>query len=355
MKTKIALLAVVSLALCCYACDNTGSGSSSGTVTPANVSGGTKAPAAKGQDAPQTTRQFPDISIPSVYGANTPEAREYVLQHYWDAFFKGDWNTTHDMVLGVTDAAFEQALANYIQILQAMKLQATPDDMEPFRQARNSVKRLFTQLETHQLADTSAKTYLRVTETVSKYLYDPNSPLRDEDLYLPFVEGMVASACTRENMRNAYRFEASQCRTNGFGQTVPDFSYKDARGNKSSLNAVRAEYTLLFFSNPGCTSCKEIINDIGACGCIHPMIAAGRLAIVNIYIDEEVQKWREYLHNYPKDWINGYDYTFSLRDSGKFDIRAIPSLYLLDSRKRVIMKDAPTANVLSYLENIYNQ
>ena len=32
------------------------------------------------------------------------------------------------MVLGVTDAAFEQALANYIQILQAMKLQATVGD-----------------------------------------------------------------------------------------------------------------------------------------------------------------------------------------------------------------------------------
>ena len=68
-----------------------------------------------------------------------------------------------------------------------------------------------------------------------------------------------------------------------------------------------------------------------------------------------MQKWREYLPNYPKDWINGYDYTFSLRDSRKYDIRAIPSLYLLDAGKRVIMKDAPTSDVLSYLETIYNQ
>ncbi len=112
---------------------------------------------------------------------------------------------------------------------------------------------------------------------------------------------------------------------------------------------------MLFFSNPGCTSCKEIIDEIGASGCIHPMIAAHRLAIINIYIDEEVQKWRDYLPHYPKDWINGYDYTFSLRDSGLYDIRAIPSLYLLDEQKRVLMKDAPTANVLEYLENIYNQ
>ena len=76
---------------------------------------------------------------------------------------------------------------------------------------------------------------------------------------------------------------------------------------------------------------------------------------MNIYIDEEVQKWREYLHNYPPEWINGYDYTFSLRDSGSYDIRAIPSLYLLDAGKRVIMKDAPTGRVLDYLETIYRQ
>ena len=70
---------------------------------------------------------------------------------------------------------------------------------------------------------------------------------------------------------------------------------------------------------------------------------------------DEVQKWREYLHNYPPEWINGYDYTFSLRDSGSYDIRAIPSLYLLDAGKRVIMKDAPTGRVLDYLETIYRQ
>ena len=56
--------------------------------------------------------------------------------------------------------------------------------------------------------------------------------------------------------------------------------------------------------------------------------------------------------NYPSSWINGYDYTFKLRSSGTYDIRAIPSLYLLDSRKRVLMKDAPTETVLSYLDKI---
>ena len=65
-----------------------------------------------------------------------------------------------------------------------------------------------------------------------------------------------------------------------------------------------------------------------------------------------MSKWRDYSHNYPSCWINGYDYTFSLRESGAYDIRAIPSLYLLDSDKRVLMKDAPTPKVLSFLDKI---
>ena len=32
-------------------------------------------------------------------------------------------------------------------------------------------------------------------------------------------------------------------------------------------------------------------------------------------------------------------------------MRAIPSLYLLDAEKRVLMKDAPVEKVLQYLDN----
>ena len=131
MKTKITLFVAAALALCSCIGGNSGGGNSGGGNSGALSNGG-KTPAAAEQGATAATRQFPEVAVPSVYGANTPEAREYVLQHYWDAFFRGDWDTTPDMILGVADAGFEQALANYIQILKVMKLQSTPDDMGPF-------------------------------------------------------------------------------------------------------------------------------------------------------------------------------------------------------------------------------
>lgn len=351
MKTKYII--VLSATLLLGACNGpSGRNNANGG---ANGSGDTGTPAAEARAETEPAGKFPMVSIPSVYNNDQDNAMDYMLEHYWDAFFRGTGSTTPEAILGVADGEFEQALSNYIEILQMMKVKATPDQPAPFRKAIASVRTFFDKLETRQLADTSAKTYLRATEKVSSYLFDPNSPMRDEDLYLPFVEGMLKSPCSREDMRNAFRYEASQCRRNGFGQTAVDFNFKDAKGNRGSLHGIRADYTMLFFSNPGCSSCKEIIDDIKSCGCISPMLADKRLAIVNIYIDEEVQKWREYLPNYPNSWINGYDYTFTLRDSPNYDIRAIPSLYLLDGKKRVLMKDAPTHRVLAYLENIYEQ
>lgn len=301
---------------------------------------------------PAASHSFPTVSIPSVYADDSDSRTDYVLEHYWDAFLAGKGATTPVSILGVFDEDVEQALANYIQVLSNVKAAATPDDKAPLIRARKSVSRFFDKLEAVQKKDTSANTYLRLTEMVSRYLYDPNSPLRDEDLYLPFVEAMESSACTRSDMRNAYRHEIQMCRTNPFGSKVPDIRFKDVQGHKGSLYAINADYTMLFFSNPGCESCKGIIQAVMSRGYIESKISAGKLAIVNVYIDEEVDKWRDYSINYPSCWVNGYDYTFSLRDSGQYDIRAIPSLYLLDGQKRVIMKDAPTERVLAFFDKI---
>ena len=313
---------------------------------------GTTAPSKGEAPAAPALHAFPQMNIPMVYGDDPAAALEYTLGHYWDAFFSQGGPTTDKAILGVEDGQVEQALANYIAILSSVKENATPEDIAPLRQAQKSVGGLFSRIERTQQADTSSHVYTRLTEIVSKYLYDPNSPMRDEDLYLPFAEAAQKSPCTPEDMRAAYRYEARQCRTNTFGSTAPDFRYSDIKGRKGTLHGIKADYTMLFFSNPGCNSCKEIINEVLSRDYISNYIAQGRLAIVNIYIDEEVSKWRDYVPNYPKDWINGYDYTFQLRDSGSYDIRAIPSLYLLDASKRVLMKDAPTERVLSFLDKI---
>lgn len=299
--------------------------------------------------APQSQQNpyhtFPQVQVPSVYGSGE-EAARYAMEHYWNTFFSQGGITDSLAILGVRKEEVEQAMSSYIGALHNMPL---PD-------AQALVAGLFGKLEACQAAQPEGSlAYLRFTEMAARYLYDPNSPLRSEDLFLPFVKGLAASKWTRDDMRAGYQYQARMCSINQFGQQVPDFEFKDIDNRKHTLYGIKAEYVMLFFSNPGCNACKDIIDQICSRPYIDEFISTKTLAIVSIYIDQEIDKWREYEPNYPRSWITGYDHLYRIREEQNYDIRAIPSLYLLDREKRVLMKDAPTERVLSYLDNIYNQ
>ena len=183
---------------------------------------------------------------------------------------------------------------------------------------------------------------LRILSLAQKYLYDPNSPYRDEDIY-----GRLAAPCGGDLER-----EAALCALNSRGCVASDFVYEDARGRRHSLHETAAPWTVLFFSNPGCAACKEIIDALGSDPKVSYAIETGLVAVVNIYIDEDLEAWRDYLPNYPKSWHCGFDPLFTLRDDNKYHIRAIPSVYLLDSEKKVILKDAPTPRLLNTLNQM---
>ena len=76
------------------------------------------------------------------------------------------------------------------------------------------------------------------------------------------------------------------------------------------------------------------------------------MAVLNIYIDEDLEAWRSYMPIYPETWYNGFDPDLMIRGETLYNVRAIPSLYLLDRDKRVIMKDAPEARLFDWLSGV---
>jgi len=287
------------------------------------------------------TRRFPAAEIPALLDTDSGRI-DFLVKNFWGPFFKETFPTDSAHILGVPDMEMEQALSNYIALLDRVSME----------EARASVSALFDKTEKKQAEDSSSLFYLRFTEMVSKYLYDPNSPLRNEDYYLPFVKGLSSSGFTSDDLRTAYRYEAEMCALNPFGSKAPDFGYEDINGRRHRLYDIKADLTLLFFSNPGCTACKTIMDDLQRATEFEGWIADGRLAIASIYIDRELDSWREYEPNYPDSWICGFDYKFIIRDDVLYNVRAIPSLYLLDSEKRILMKDAPTEKAI---EQIYRR
>lgn len=200
-----------------------------------------------------------------------------------------------------------------------------------------------------ELADTSSAVFETLTKYVEDVLYDPNSDFRDEDLYGVYASCLAECPVLDNASRAKYAREARLCGLNKAGSKASDFRFSDIRGNIRNLYSIDTELTILFFSNPGCQNCLEIINRLNSDSEISSMIADGRLSVLNIYIDEDLQAWKEYMPVYPANWYNGFDPDLVLRDDSIYHIRAIPSLYLLDREKTVLLKDAPPEKLIYYL------
>lgn len=285
-------------------------------------------------------RSFPGPEIPAIC-TDSAERRTCLTVHFWDRFLSGDGPCDSGTVLGCPRAEVERQLAQYIGLL---------DDL-PLAEGQERMRDFFRQVEARQAADPASPLYLQMEEMVSHYLYDPDSPLRSEDLYLPYVEGLAASPFTREEARPGYEYQREMCSLAPTGSVAPDFRLTDARGRTRRLHEIRAERTLLFFSNPGCSACREIVRALRALPGLDGMIADGRLSVVSVYIDGDLDLWREHLSEYPRGWLCAYEPDGLVRSDRVYNIRAITSLYLLDRDKRILLKDAPVERVAACLEN----
>lgn len=186
-----------------------------------------------------------------------------------------------------------------------------------------------------------------------KFLFDPNSPYRDEERYIPVAEAVVKSPFATEKQLYYHQYILPKLYFNRPGTEAADFSFLTPRGRRSSLyqtiDARRPKHTLLFFSNPGCPNCKEIMETLAADTRVQDQIRKGDLLVINIYPDADVEAWLDYLPEYPAEWICGYDEDQVLNSDTIYWLRAIPSLYLLDEEKRVILKDAPLERLMAAL------
>jgi hypothetical protein len=97
----------------------------------------------------------------------------------------------------------------------------------------------------------------------------------------------------------------------------------------------------------------EIINVLKNDPLLSSMISNGKMAVLNIYIDEDIPAWRSYMSIYPEEWYNGFDPDLAVRSNEIYNIRAIPSLYLLDKEKNVLMKDVPENVLFNYLYSVF--
>lgn len=273
-----------------------------------------------------TTRTFEYIKVPDTL--TPPQARAaYVTEHFWDHY------DFADTTLLSLPRVSEQGFADYMSILGSV---------EP-EMARRSIG-LF--LKKASVEPKARDHFLSLAE---KYLYDPNSPMRNEELYICVVESYLADKSVPEMSRLRPESQLETLRKNRVGTPAADFRYETIGGAKGNLYGIKTPYTLVYFNNPECENCHITTSRIKNSPIVSEMIRDKQLTVLSIYPDGQVEMWRSHAADFPANWVVAYDKGRTI-DSGRlYDLRAIPSLYLLDKDKKVLMKDADFRHVDAYL------
>ncbi len=258
----------------------------------------------------------------------TPEERaDYLVRHYWGRFNFTDTTFLHRPEIS------EQAFANYIDLFSHTRIE--------------TVK--YSIAHTLDQSRQEPKMHEYFTELFKKYLYDSNSPLRNEEYYTFVVEYLLESGNLDEAGKARLQFTREMIRKNQVGREGTDFSYKSASGKTGRMHAIQSPALLLLFYNPDCHSCAETVHFLKNSSLINELVLAQKLTILAVYPDEDLERWKAHLPELPDTWMKVYDHPRILVDKNLYDLRAIPTLYLLDENKIVLLKDPTLPQFEAYL------
>lgn len=167
-----------------------------------------------------------------------------------------------------------------------------------------------------------------------KLLYKPYSPYCQRVTYRALLARLLQnSGDDIALLRYRYQYEML-CRNNE-GEAASDFVYYDASGEEHRLSDSRGKSVLLLFNDPTCEECamlrRHLVTEREFCG-----MKTDDVVILVICPDTPTDEWREVISHYPTGWAVGY----SEDAADVYDLRTLPSTYLLDDNQVVMQRNA---------------
>ena len=180
-----------------------------------------------------------------------------------------------------------------------------------------------------------------------KYLYEPNSPMYNEELHILVLRSLLGNPGLDDWDKERPRYLLEMALKNRPGDVAGDFTYRTRDGAMNRLSGIKADYVVLYFNDPDCTDCQRVKEALLSLPVMNEFMKAGRLCLLSVCVEGKTPAWEKAI--FPARWIDGYDEGKRLTREQVYDLKAMPTLYLLDSGKRVILKDASAEKIEAWL------
>lgn len=245
------------------------------------------------------------------------ERADYLAIHFWDNLDFKDTVKTHN------SAFIEQNFSNYVAILGLTS--GSTVNIDGFSQLMKK-------------AGTDRKAYDLILEISEKYLYDPNSPMLSEALYIDFLQSLMKSNYLNADEKEKYSYQLTQAMKNRPGMQATDFTYTTLDGKKKTLReSLPQNELMLIFFDPECEHCDEILGKLMENPRLTEDVQTGKISVLAVYAGENRDAWKKKGATLPKSWSVGINQ--NINDDELYYLPAMPTIYILDKNGVVIEKD----------------
>lgn len=272
----------------------------------------------------QAQQSFPYPAIPDTL-RSVEQRAGYLSEHYWD-----NYNFADTLLLKSKEMT-EQGFVNFIDILNRFNLDyaskgvAHKDIAQKDITRKDITRKGIAQKDITQKgiacftrkAFSNAAAKERFENLIEHYFEDQLSPVRNDRVYLIFLEEMKNSPCFDETEKERIAFKIKTTNKNLPGDIAINFKFKDESGKEHQLSDYKDQKVILYFYDPDCENCHEVS------AWLKQQTIPADIKVIKMIADNHIC------------------YMYSLKN--------MPTIFLLDKENKVILKDC-TAQEL--IENI---
>lgn len=272
----------------------------------------------------QAQQSFPYPAIPDTL-RSVEQRAGYLSEHYWD-----NYNFADTLLLKSKEVT-EQGFVNFIDILNRFNLDyaskgvAHKDIAQKDITRKDITRKGIAQKDITQKdiacftrkAFSNAAAKERFENLIEHYFEDQLSPVRNDRVYLIFLEEMKNSPCFDETEKERIAFKIKTTNKNLPGDIAINFKFKDESGKEHQLSDYKDQKIILYFYDPDCENCHKVS------AWLKQQTIPADIKVLKMIADNHIS------------------YIYSLKN--------MPTIFLLDKENKVILKDC-TAQEL--IENI---
>ncbi len=249
----------------------------------------------------------------------------YIMQHFWEPF------------------DFKQTVVGQIALDHAFKVYITPLRWAEASVAEASIDALINKLKNNP------SLLLQFTKAAEHNLYSDQAELWSDPVYLKFIDALLSNKKIDRNRKTRYQMQRDQLMASAPGAIMQPIEYVTPEGTSVKTDFRATPYTLIVFGDPFCNDCMHYKVQLTTSDVVKEMLDNGQLQIYFLLPDADASEdWQRAMYTYPLNWKTGAGSELDL----KYDLRPIPSVYLLDNQGRIIEKFVSKDKVDALLQSL---